>query len=170
MHPAMLPFGQTCPARPRSRRGRQAGFSLVEVIAVLVVVALLFTLVGGSVYRNLDSVKIRRVSNDIVAAMRYTRGQAIVTHEEQFLEIDIERRSFKAADRATQELPEGVDITLRTAAMDILDETRGRVRFYPDGSSTGGTVTLMAGDRVWRVQVAWLTGEITRESSVEGRL
>lgn len=144
----------------------QRGFSLVELLAVLVIVALMFGLVGGSIYRNLDSVKVRRAGSDVLTALRYTRGQAIVTHEEQFLEVDIEERSYSAADRPDKVLPDGVDITLRTAAMDILDERRGRVRFYPDGSSTGGTITLMAGDRVWRVQVAWLTGEISLETSV----
>lgn len=144
-------------------RPQQHGFSLVELLAVLVLISLLFGLVGGSIYRSMDSVKVRRTGTEVLNALRYVRGQAIVTHEVQFLEVDIENRTFRAADRDVQELPDGVEITLRTASMDLLDDKVGRLRFYPDGSSTGGRVTLMAGDRVWRVNVAWLTGEIGLE-------
>ena len=149
---------------------RQSGFSLIEILVVLVLISLLFGLVGGSIYRNLDSVKIRRSGKEVLNGLRYVRAQSIVTHEEQFLEVDLENRTWQAADRAPQELPDGVDITLRTASMDILDDQRGRIRFYPDGSSTGGRITLLAGDRVWRINVGWLTGEIALESGdTDGR-
>ena len=57
-------------------------------------------------------------------------------------------------------LPEGVELTLKTAQSDILDNSTGRIRFFPDGSSTGGRLTLTAGDREWIITVAWLTGKI----------
>ncbi|MDX1568903.1 MAG: GspH/FimT family protein [Xanthomonadales bacterium] len=144
---------------------RQSGFSLVEILAVLVVVGLLFGLVGGSLYRSMDAVKIRRAGKEVVNALRHTRAQAIVKREEQFLEVDIEERSYRPADGEPKQLPDDVDVTLRTASMDILNEKQGRIRFYPDGSSTGGEITLMSGSHVWRVRVAWLTGEITLEAS-----
>lgn len=148
-------------------RHAQSGFSLVEILVVLVMIALLFSLVGGSLYRNLDAVEIRRAGKSVVNALRHTRAQAIVHREEQFLEVDIEARSYHAPGRDPEVLPEDVEITLRTASMDIVNDRRGRIRFYPDGSSTGGEITLMAGSKVWRVRVAWLTGEIVLESSVE---
>lgn len=146
------------------RRSLPTGFSLVELLVVLVIIGLLFGLVGGSIYRNLDGVKMRRTGKAVVNSLRYARAQAIVTREEQFLEVDIEARTYTRPGREPEEVPEGVDITLRTASMDILSDTRGRIRFYPDGSSTGGTITLMVESRVWRVNVAWLTGEIVLET------
>ncbi|MEM9301831.1 MAG: GspH/FimT family pseudopilin [Pseudomonadota bacterium] len=143
----------------------QRGFSLIEIMAVLVIIGLLVGVVGASLYRNLDSVKVRRAGSDIMTALRYARGQAIVTHDVAFLEVDIEQRSLTAHDREPWVLPDGVEITVRTAAMDILSDSRGRIRFYPDGSSTGGTITLTAGEREWYVDVAWLTGEIRLSSS-----
>ncbi|MEM1092518.1 MAG: prepilin-type N-terminal cleavage/methylation domain-containing protein, partial [Pseudomonadota bacterium] len=69
----------------QQRRQRINGFSLVELLVVLVLVGLLASLVGGSVFRNLDGVKTRQAGKDLVSALRYTRGQAIVTREEQTL-------------------------------------------------------------------------------------
>ena len=37
---------------------------------------------------------------------------------------------------------------------------RPRVRFFADGSSTGGRVTLMVGERSYAVDVDWLTGRV----------
>ena len=42
---------------------------------------------------------------------------------------------------------------------DLLARTE-RVRFFPDGSSTGGRISLIAGEREWQVEIAWLTGEV----------
>jgi general secretion pathway protein H len=34
------------------------------------------------------------------------------------------------------------------------------VRFFPDGGSNGGRITLAAGDRKYDVDVDWLTGRV----------
>lgn len=141
----------------------RGGFSLVELLAVLALIALIMGMVGGSIVRNLDSVKTRRASKNVVTALRYTRGQAIITRQEQWLEINIEKMSYKAPGKDAVALPEGVEVTVKTALADILDESTGRIRFFPDGSSTGGRITLVAGQRQWLITVAWLTGEITLE-------
>ena len=148
-------------------RGHSGGFSLVEMLAVLALIALIMRLVGGSIVRNLDSVKTRRAGKDVMTALRYTRGQAIITRQEQWLEINIEKMTYKAPGQDAVTLPEGVDITVKTALSDILDESTGRVRFFPDGSSTGGRITLLAGRREWLITVAWLTGEIKLEDSAD---
>ncbi|MEM6573957.1 MAG: GspH/FimT family protein [Pseudomonadota bacterium] len=143
----------------QQRRQRINGFSLVELLVVLVLVGLLASLVGGSVFRNLDGVKTRQAGKDLVSALRYTRGQAIVTREEQTLAVNVEKRTFKSPEKEAVVLPDGVDVTLKTASFD-LEGTVGRVRFFPDGSSTGAQITLTAGSRSWLISVGWLTGEI----------
>ena len=150
-----------CPVRYSSAHNR--GFSLVELLAVLALIGLIMGLVGGSIVRNLDSIKTRRAGKDVVTALRYTRGQAIITREQQWLEINIEKMTYLAPGKEAVVLPEGVEISVKTALSDILDESTGRIRFFPDGSSTGGRISLMAGHREWLISVAWLTGEITLE-------
>jgi general secretion pathway protein H len=41
-----------------------------------------------------------------------------------------------------------------------LDEGTGRIRFFPDGSATGGRVTLIGQNQTLVVDINWLTGEI----------
>ncbi len=146
----------------RTQAPHQQGFSLIELIVVLAIAALLFSLVGTSIYRSLDSVKIRQASKDLMTGLRYTRARAVASREAQFLIVDIENRRYQAADRDWQDLPEGMEVSLKTAA-DDLDLTSGKVRFYPDGSSTGAIITLQVKQRQWTLRVAWLTGEMTLE-------
>lgn len=139
------------------------GFSLLELLAVLAIVAMMAVLVGVSIARSLSAAEVRAASRDLMAAMRYTRGQAILTRTEQTLSVDVEERQYQAPGREPVTLPEGMNVSLFTARTERSGETSGTIRFYPDGSSTGGRVTLAAGEREWEVSVAWLTGEVTRE-------
>lgn len=147
-----------------SRRPR-AGFTLIEMVAVLTLIGLFATIMTFSLVRGLTGTKAMAASRDLAAAMRYTRGQAILKREERALEVDTENKRYVAPDRAPVNFPEGMSIRLRTIRSELTgeNETAGRIRFFPDGSSTGGWVRMSTGSREWLVNVAWLTGEISLE-------
>jgi general secretion pathway protein H len=142
---------------------RQRGFTLIELIAVLMLMALIAGSVAFSLGNNLKGVKTRAAVRDLTAAMRYTRGQAIVGHEQRALEIDVDARTYQAPGRPLVELPEDLDMKLLTAASEQTGDGKGLIRFFPDGSSSGGRVTLSRGGHEWRVEIAWLTGEVRME-------
>ncbi|GMU43246.1 MAG: GspH/FimT family pseudopilin [Xanthomonadales bacterium] len=130
------------------------------MIVVLLIVATMAALLGTSVVGRLESVKVATAARDLTAALRYTRSQAILHRQEKFLEVDLEKRSYLAPGRADVALPEGVELKLLTARSEVSDAQTGRIRFFSDGGSTGGRVTLISGGREWKVKVSWLTGEI----------
>ncbi len=142
---------------------RQHGFTLIEVIAVLVLIAIVVGSIAFSFSKSLGGAKIRSSVKDVVAALRYTRGQAIVKGEEKALEVDVEARTYQAPGKSLVTLPEGLDMKLLTAQSELTEDGKGRIRFYPDGSSTGGRVTILRDTKEWRVEVAWLTGEVRLE-------
>jgi len=43
---------------------------------------------------------------------------------------------------------------------DIVNEKTGSIRFFPDGGSNGGRITVASGDRKFEVDVDWLTGRV----------
>ena len=140
-----------------------AGFTLVELLVVLVIAALALSLVGTSISRNISGAEMRTAARKVAASLRYTRTQAILTKSEQVFVVDTEQRTFKAADRNAEELPEGMNVELNTARSELTSESAGGIRFYPDGGSTGGSVRLEANGRVYQVNVTWLTGEASWE-------
>lgn len=142
---------------------RQSGFSLAEVIVVLVLVAGFFAIFSIGYMRSVSSAEIRNASREIVAGIRHTRGQAIVKRQQQVFTIDGESRTWQAAGRQPVKLPDGLEIDMTTARSELTSERAGGIRFYPDGASTGGTVTLLMQGREWTITIAWLTGEVSLE-------
>jgi len=146
----------------RNRSGRKmgaSGFTLVELIVVLVIAALIMGLVGTSISRSISGAEMRNAARKLAASLRYTRTHAILVKSEQVFLVDAENRSYTAPERDTVELHEGMNVQLTTARSELTSENVGGIRFYPDGGSTGGHVLLEANGRIYRVNVAWLTGE-----------
>jgi len=56
---------------------------------------------------------------------------------------------------------QNLELKLYAAQSEVSSERRGSIRFYPDGSSTGGRITVAAGERKYLVDVDWLTGRVS---------
>ena len=143
--------------------GQNRGFTLVELMLVMVIIALIMGLVGTSMSRSVSAAEARAASRKLVGSLRYTRARAIIDKQEQVFQVDTENRSYQAPGRKKIELPEGVEVTITTARSEITAEDIAGIRFFPDGGSTGGHIELMVKGREYRVNVAWLTGETSLE-------
>ena len=146
---------------------RPRGFSLFELLVVMVMVVLMFTVAGVSMSRSLAGAEVRNAARDMTAGLRQTRGMAITRRQQQVFLVDAEARTWQAPGRSPVSLPDGLDITLTTARSELTGNNAGGIRFYPDGASTGGRVVLSADGREWHITVGWLTGEISRDREAE---
>ena len=146
---------------PMARHRTDArGFTLIEIVVAISLIAVVLGFVAMASSGRLQRAALSHAGQDLVAALRYTRGQAIVSGDEQRLEVDVEKQTYHAPKRKEIELPRGLKLSVLTAAQEQISETSAAIRFFPDGSSTGGRVRLTAGERKWDVEVAWLTGEV----------
>jgi len=144
-------------------RRTPAGFTLVEIMVVMVIIALIMGLVATSMSRSISAAEARAASRELVASLRYTRARAIIDKAEQVFLVDTENRSYQAPGRDKVELPEGVDLAITTATSELVSDAVSGIRFFPDGGSTGGHIELTVNKREYRVNVAWLTGETQLE-------
>ena len=138
---------------------KSGGFTLVELLVVLVIASLMLAMVGTSISRSVSGAEMRTAARKVAASLRYTRTQAILTKSEQVFLVDTENLTYQAGLKDVEALPEGMKVELNTARSELTSETVGGIRFYPDGGSTGGNVKLEANGRIYQVNVAWLTGE-----------
>lgn len=143
--------------------GGSRGFTLVELMVVMIIIALIMGLVATSFSRSISGAEARAASRNLVASLRYTRAMAIIRKSEQVFQVDTENRSYQAPGRKLIVLPNGVDITITTARSEITSEAVSGIRFFPDGGSTGGHIELTVNGREYRVNIAWLTGEASLE-------
>jgi len=143
----------------QKRGPRTGGFTLVELLVVMVIAALVLGLVATSISRNISGAEMRSAARKMTASIRYTRTQAILDKQEQVFMIDTENRSYLAPKKEAVFLPEGMNVAVTTARSELTSEQVGGIRFYPDGGSTGGFIELEANERIYRIDIAWLTGE-----------
>ena len=64
-----------------------------------------------------------------------------------------------AADACPSDQTE-IATRLRLKALAAVDDKIGSIRFYPDGGSNGGRITVASGERKFEVDVDWLTGRV----------
>jgi general secretion pathway protein H len=135
----------------------RAGFTLVEMLVVLAILALVLAVVppllaGGQARAELDA-----ATRELAAALRETRSQAIREGRSESFVVDAARH-FRAGGGPAHALAHGLGLAFATA--DGHAVPAGAIRFFADGSSTGGRLILLSGERRSYVTVDWLTGRV----------
>jgi general secretion pathway protein H len=145
-----------------ARHARASGVTLLELLIVLMLMAIIASVVIPIFGSGVSTTELKRSAREIAAGLRLARSQAISQRSEALLELDLGARAFRVPpDPRIHTLPEGIEIKLYTAQRDLLNEQVGAMRFFPDGGSNGGRITLAAGDRKYDVDVDWLTGRVS---------
>lgn len=139
---------------------RTRGFTLLELLLVLAIIAIAMLLGAGVIGRGMDGLRLRSSANGIAAQLRFTRAQALATGEPQRFTIDPAAHAWQAPKDRHGTVPAHAAIVFTGAREVQPAEGQGAIVFFPDGASTGGRVRLQQGAAAWQVDVAWLTGQV----------
>lgn len=129
----------------------QRGFTLIEMIVVLVVVSLLVGLVLARGPAHSQALDLDAAARHVVGALRVAHARAIADEQPVFVRFGSN----------TVQLDGEVPLILPThvkAAGSVV------IGFTPDGGSSGGTVILRSIHQRIAIAVDWLTGHITIET------
>ena len=106
--------------------------------------------------------ELKSGARQLASALQAARGRAIARDGEVALIVDVQKRTYRTPASAEFDRCRRISsLTLETADREVLNEQMGAIRFFPDGSSTGGRLTLAARGRRYVVSVNWLTGRVT---------
>lgn len=140
---------------------KAAGFTLIELLVVIVIMLGILLLVPPFFSDGVSGTELKAAARKVAAGLRKVHAQAVTQKQEAALTLNVEERRFElTGDKRVYQLPQKIDISLYTAQSELSKEKTGAIRFFPDGSSTGGRVTLAAGERKYLVDVNWLTGRV----------
>ncbi|BAU50064.1 general secretion pathway protein H [Sulfurifustis variabilis] len=140
----------------------ESGFTLLELLVVLVLAASVAALVAPALSGAVALAELKAGARTLASALRHARGRAIAEHRDVALLLDVEARTWRVTGQErTHRLVSRLDLRLYTAQSEVTSRDAGSIRFFPDGSSTGGRITLAARNRAYVVDVAWLTGRVT---------
>jgi general secretion pathway protein H len=152
-------------SRCTSRSGRvgvpAGGVTLLELLIVLMIIGMIAALAIPTFSGGVSTTALKSAAREVAAGLRLARGQAITQRAEATLELDVAARAFRVPpDPRLHALPSGIDLKLFTAQRDLVSDKVGAIRFFPDGGSNGGRITLAAGERKYDVDIDWLTGRV----------
>lgn len=139
----------------------QQGFTLLEILVVLALMVMIYALVPPIFSAGGSTTELKASARQVAAGLRKARSVAIVRREDALLTVDVEARRFSlTGDTKTYALPKSSQLSVYTAESEVAADKTGAIRFYPDGSSTGGRITLAQGERKFHVDVDWLSGQV----------
>jgi general secretion pathway protein H len=151
----------TVSARDRSEHPAGAGFTLLEMLIVLVISSIVMATLIPNFAPAIARAQLYSATRDVASALRHTRGQAMLKGQDALFELNTLQHTYRITGRPkVYKLPAEIELGLFTTTTETLDEGTGRIRFFPDGSATGGRVTLIASKQTRVVDVNWLTGEV----------
>lgn len=142
-----------------TRRGPR-GFTLVELLVVLAIAALAMATVPPMFSAALPGLEMKSAARRTLTSLRLARELAIRQGADRVLIVDVEERRLELPDHRSLSIPSRLTLKLEAAEREMIDDQRGGIRFFPDGSSTGGRIMIGYGDNGYQVGVNWLTGRI----------
>ncbi|MBY3136116.1 GspH/FimT family pseudopilin [Rhizobium laguerreae] len=146
-------------ARISDRHILSAGFSLLEMLVVLAILGALFA-VALPQFRPSSSATARNLASRIADDARFARLVAIKKRSETILSIDTAARIVRSdTGREDIAIPASVSLTATVGRNADTTVSRGDIRFFADGSSSGGEIRLNrdTGKEI-RIKINWLTG------------
>src|ERR1700730_4265193 len=135
---------RAAPARTRmsgtgDNETAQRGFTLIELLVVIGVLALMMTLVPSVLPGIQAKAELKAAAREVATALRDTRGRAIASGPAATFALDVVGGRFRTGGvERSHRLPKSVRPTLFTTTDERLDDSTGAIRFFADGSSTGG--------------------------------
>ena len=127
----------------------------------MVIMALAYTLASPMISSGVSGAELKASARQIAAGLRKARSDAISRRQESVLTLDLATRQFQlSGDQRVYRLPPSVAVKVFTAQSELVGGTAGSIRFFPDGGSTGGRITLSANARNYDVDINWLTGQV----------
>lgn len=138
---------------------RAPGFTLLESLAVLLIVALAATALPRVSGAGKSGI-VRATADGVAASLREARLAARAEGRETRVVFDTGLGTVRGARGPARPLPAGTRLTVEGAAAEADAGGRMAIRFDVEGGSTGGRVTVALGGHAAVVEVDWMTGHV----------
>ena len=143
------------------------GFTLLEILLVLTISSVLLVFVAPDMYRTISGMTLPKATQELATALRRSSSQAVNASTPASLLLNVKERSYQlSGSEKVYQLPKDLDVTILTGAGLVRGASSGAIFFYPDGSSSGGRISLQQGEREQQIHINWLTGEVDIDSEV----
>lgn len=143
----------------QQQRRRAAGFTLIEVLAVLAILGLALGLAIGRGPMRSARLEARAGAGQFADALRRAGDRAIASGIPVLVVIDPQARLYATDGEKPRIFARDLSIALLPGTANVAPGKAG-IMFSPDGSASGGGMRFETGHHALRVEVEWLTGRV----------
>jgi len=145
----------------------QAGFTLLELMAVLALMALLLGLVLPRLLHSWEREKNRATLREFTTALRTARSEAVTRGLKVRLFLSLQTGRYRLEGSTQEGALTGVSLTDAQLVWQNPEKSQGYIAFYGDGSSSGGKLALIEPTgRRYLLEVEPITGKVSLRSTV----
>lgn len=138
------------------------GFTLIELIIVLIIAVLGFSVIANNINYGNYGIKLKLLTHEIASVLRYAQSQALITQKSTSVDIDLRQNVYSVSNQDKKyTFNKEIAVIMEIAEQEYTVDQVARIRFFPDGSSTGGRIKLEWGNYLKQIDVNWITGKVT---------
>jgi general secretion pathway protein H len=142
---------------------RRAGFTLIEMAAVMLIIALVASLAIAAT-PGTGRAGLKAVALQIATLLRRERMRAVLNRGVGQVSLDGDRRVLVGDGGETVAIPNDVVVDVLGADTAWVGRL-AIVRFEPDGGSTGAVLRLSREQAGYEIRVNWYTGGVAVSAS-----
>ncbi|MGP9814543.1 pilus assembly FimT family protein [Rhodopseudomonas sp. NSM] len=149
------------PRRRTEDGGGEAGFTLLEVVCVLAIVALLVAIALPRVPVSTSQPRLQSYAVEIATLLKVDRHAAMLSRGVVSAEVDAPARTVvSGSSRRVVRVPDDVDLEALLPRQCNGRPALSAISFFATGMSCGGAIRLMRPSGGYEIRVNWLTGGI----------
>lgn len=138
------------------------GFTLLEMLIVLAISTLMLGFIAPNLYKVIAGTDLSSTTKELAVALRQARLKAVTTSRPVSLVLDVDKHTYRLSTQtAVLSLANTLELSLLTGKSFLEGQQKGAIFFYPDGSSSGGRITLKLEHRSQQIDISWLTGGVS---------
>src|SRR5215470_3700680 len=129
-------------ARARLKTRWRSGFTLLELIMVLMIVGIAAALVGPTIGNRLIQADARRIALEVRSAADLMRVRAVQSGQEGIMVVDPQENAYwrEGGGGPVQVAPESGVLSARSYW--LRENGQVEFHFYPDGTNSGGVIRI----------------------------
>lgn len=151
----------TSPAGRNDSRIGEQGFTLLEVVCALAILAMIAALLPPALSRSTSRPRLESYAVAMAALLKSDRNAALRRSVSIATEVDAKSRLIRSgATGRVLRIPDDVAFDTLLSSSCHGQASGQTIRFFASGMSCGGAITLSRLDFGYEIRVNWLTGEI----------
>ncbi|NPU84143.1 MAG: hypothetical protein HPY65_06615 [Syntrophaceae bacterium] len=132
----------------------EAGFTLVEILVVFVLMCLILGISTVLFADRLPGARQKAAAREIVATLRYAKNLAVSGKGRQVVELDLDARSYVLKGREKKLIPEEIRLVIHESDVKAgaVEGGQYQIRFDARGGNRWDRISLERGGRIIEIK------------------